>query len=273
MGNPVAHSKSPDIQHAFAAQTGQSLLYQRLLVETGEFDKALCDFKQAGGRGLNITVPFKLDAWRAMDQRTPRAELAGAVNTIWFDENGTIHGDNTDGIGLVRDLENNQVSISGSRLLMLGAGGAVRGVLGPLLDARPASITLCNRTHEKAVQLLSVFDAGDVLTAMPVSELAGRHFDLIINGTAASLANELIQLPDNIITPETHCYDMAYADSDTVFVQWAKEQGARQALDGLGMLVEQGAESFYIWRGIRPDTSPVIEQFKPALSRVSYTQK
>jgi shikimate dehydrogenase len=261
-GNPIAHSKSPEIHHAFAQQLSLQISYKRILVDPGSFKQALIDFKNAGGKGLNITVPFKLDAFNAVDERSARAEIAGAVNTILFDAHGKSLGENTDGTGLLNDLENHNIAITGKQLLILGAGGAVRGILAPLVEAEPDSITIVNRTHDKALQLLKDFSNNENISAIELEALAGKQFDLIINGTAASLHGEMIQLPEDIIKTGGNCYDIAYSDEDTLFVQWAKQHGAHQALDGLGMLVEQAAESFYIWQGIRPQTGPVIEMLR-----------
>lgn len=259
MGNPVAHSKSPQIHTAFAEQTQQTIFYQAILVEEGKFKEAIKEFHGQGGKGLNITVPFKGDAWEVADHRTSKAERARAVNTISFDD-GKIIGDNTDGVGLVRDLtSNHNVSINDKNILILGAGGAVRGILDPLFDGEPDKIVIANRTVSRAQELADTFsDRGDV-TACGFEELVGSTFDIIINGTSASLQGSVPQLPEGLLNANACCYDMMYSMSDTPFVSWAKAQGADKAFDGLGMLVEQAAESFFIWRGIRPETGSVIE--------------
>ena len=263
MGNPVAHSKSPHIHTAFAHHTQQSLQYDTILVgtKTGEFAQAVQTFQQTAGLGLNITVPFKQTAWNLVDIRQKRAERAEAVNTLWFDEQGRIIGDNTDGVGLVRDLtQNHDHQITDKRVLILGAGGAVRGILAPLLDKNPAQCVIINRTASKAATLVKLFaDLGNI--SMSTHDTL-QSYDLIINGTSASLHGELPALPDNILNKNSCCYDMMYANTPTPFLQWAKQQGALLAIDGLGMLVEQAAESFYLWRGVRPDTASVIKQMR-----------
>ncbi len=260
MGNPIAHSKSPLIHTAFAKQTGQILEYDAILVE-GDFAQAVQAFQASGGKGLNITVPFKQAAWTLADQRRERAELAGAVNTLWFDEQGRCIGDNTDGVGLVRDLtQNHGCQIEGRRVLILGAGGAVRGVLAPLLEAAPAHCVIANRTMSKAVTLAELFADFGNISAKPIDALQNKSYDLVINGTSASLQGELPPLPEGLLAEGAWCYDMMYAM--TPFLQWAQKQGAAFALDGLGMLVEQAAESFYLWRGVMPETVSVIQQIK-----------
>jgi shikimate dehydrogenase len=262
MGNPIGHSKSPLIHTEFARQTAQNLTYQALLVDSapGEFAKAVNQFRDHGGGGLNITVPFKQDAWQLATQRTSRAERAGAVNTLWFDSTGEIYGDTTDGVGLVRDiLQNHGGQIQARRVLILGAGGAVRGVIEPLLEQQPSCCMIANRTVAKAEELVQLFAPLGTLQAVTYGELAGQQFDLVINGTSASLQGELPPLPDTLLAENAWCYDMMYAKQATPFVTWGWQHGARQAIDGLGMLVEQAAESFFIWRGVRPNTAPVMQ--------------
>ncbi|EIJ43829.1 shikimate 5-dehydrogenase [Beggiatoa alba B18LD] len=269
VGNPIAHSKSPFIHAEFAKQTQQAISYEPLLIETnnGAFTQAIQAFQAQGGKGLNVTVPFKQEAWALVKQRSTRAERAGAVNTIGFDNQGNSWGDNTDGIGLVRDLtKNHGKSLNNQRILLLGAGGAVRGVLEPILQEKPACCVIANRTVEKAQTLARLFtDLGDI-SASSYTDLAGQQFDIIINGTSASLQGELPPLPDDIIPLKRGwCYDMMYSAQRTPFIQWALEHGAICARDGLGMLVEQAAEAFYLWRGVRPETEPVIELLKQRL--------
>jgi len=268
MGNPVAHSKSPLIHAAFAGQTGQVLQYKTILVGTkkpGEFAQAVQAFQAAGGKGLNITVPFKQSAWALANIRLERAERAGAVNTLWFDEQRQCIGDNTDGIGLVRDLtQNHGYQIEGQRVLILGAGGAVRGVLAPLLAAKPALCVIANRTVSKAETLVKLFAPLGNVTASTYNALQSKSFDLIINGTSASLQSELPPLPSGLLAEDGWGYDMMYAGTPTLFVQWAQKSGG-VALDGLGMLVEQAAESFYLWRSVKPDTTPVIQKVREQL--------
>ncbi|WP_419832442.1 shikimate dehydrogenase [Endozoicomonas atrinae] len=258
MGNPVAHSKSPVIHTLFADQTDQRLRYTAMLVDVDGFKKAIDEFFENGDLGLSITVPFKEEAWQLAEKRTSRAEKAGAVNTLWQDEHGQLHGDNTDGLGLVSDLkENNGVTIKGARVLILGAGGAVRGVLEPILSEQPAEVVIANRTRSKANTLVGLFP-GEAISANGFEDIEGR-FDLVINGTAASLQGEMPSIPGHVVDQNTCCYDMMYGAEETVFNRWCREQGAGKTIDGLGMLVEQAAEQFAIWRGVRPDTRNVLD--------------
>ncbi len=263
-GNPIAHSKSPMIHAEFAKQTGESISYERQLVEEGKFAEAAQEFFAAGGCGLNITVPFKLDAFAFADQLTERATLAGAVNTLKKLADGKMLGDNTDGAGLLRDITKNLGwKIEGKRVLVLGAGGAVRGVIAPLLAENPQRIVIANRTLSKAEELVQLFNSGKhaqeskVLRASSL-QIHARPFDIIINATSASLGGEMLQLSPTILAPNACCYDMMYSKELTPFLQWAKTHGA-QVADGLGMLVEQAAESFYLWRGVMPETKAVME--------------
>jgi len=263
MGNPVSHSKSPLIHQAFASQTFQAIKYQAILVAVGKFEAAVMAFREAGGKGLNVTVPFKEDAWKLAARRSPRAEIAGAVNTLSFATDGVIVGDNTDGAGLIRDLEHHSVAIADRHILILGAGGAVRGVLGPLLAHKPASVVIANRTLSRAEALVIEHKPYAGLSACTLEKLHGAgRFDLIINAISSGLQGELPPLPPTLISEQSCCYDMVYGDVEPVFVRWARQSGARLALDGLGMLVEQAAESFYIWRGVRPQTGPVIKMLR-----------
>lgn len=262
MGNPIAHSQSPRIHRLFAAQTGQSLDYHAQLVEPGGFMAAARAFQAAGGKGLNVTVPFKADAWVFADILSARAERAGAVNTLSFGPAG-VRGDNTDGPGLVRDLKiNHGYSLVGRRILLLGAGGAARGVLQPLLLEKPAQLVIANRTVNKALELTLRFSDLGPVTGCGLAELAGRQFHLIINATAAGLSDAVPSLPEGVLAAGGWCYDLMYGHEPTAFVRWGREHGATQSLDGLGMLVEQAAESFYLWRGVWPETRPVIETLR-----------
>jgi shikimate dehydrogenase len=270
MGNPISHSRSPQIHAQFARQTGERITYEAILVDHGGFENAVGNFQGCAGKGLNITVPFKEDAFRLVDQLSLRARRAQAVNTIKISQDGSLLGENTDGVGLVRDLGDNLgFSLKGKNILLLGAGGAVRGVLAPLLECRPAKITIANRTLSKAESLaISFADLGQ-LNASAFESLAenlSEPFDLIINGTSASLAGDLPPLPDGIVGGDTLCYDMMYAARPTPFMVWASAQGAGQIADGLGMLVEQAAESFKIWRGVAPETVPVITAIRAELN-------
>jgi shikimate dehydrogenase len=257
-GNPINHSKSPHIHRQFAEQTGQDMHYTKQMVNEGEFEQAAQDFFAQGGKGLNITVPFKLNAFEFAQKRTARAERAGAINTLARLADGTILGDNTDGIGMIHDMHNLGWELEGKRILILGAGGAVRGILQPLLEENPAQVVIANRTKSKAEELAKNFhDLGNV-QAQAFEQLTGEVFDIVINGTSASMQGELPPLPDNLLAANACCYDMMYGAEPTIFLRWAIERGAAQTADGLGMLIGQAAEAFYLWRQIRPEVIPVI---------------
>lgn len=259
IGNPIEHSKSPQIHTAFAAQTGQDLSYGRILGDLEDFEGELHDFFAEGGRGLNVTVPFKQRAFQCVDELGPRAEQARAVNTVIPLADGRLRGDNTDGVGLVTDLAcNHRFSFAGARILLLGAGGAARGVVGPLLENRPAQLLIANRTASRALSLAAAFATRGQVLGCGLAELAGREFDLIVNATAAGLHGEVPPLPDDCLAAGGWTYDMMYGNEPTAFVQWGRAHGAARALDGLGMLVEQAAEAFWLWRRVRPDTEAVI---------------
>jgi shikimate dehydrogenase len=265
IGHPVEHSRSPRIHALFARQTGQALRYEKLPAPLDDFAGTVRRFQAAGGRGANVTLPFKLEALALCDQASARARRAGAANTLSFTADGRILGDNTDGAGLLRDLTVNLgLSLAGLRILLLGAGGAVRGVLQPLLEAAPAALHIANRTPAKALVLAEDF-GGAPVEGGGYAELEGRQFDLIINGTSSGLAGELPPLPEDVLMPGGVCYDMLYGDTPTPFLRWAMAHGAGVSADGLGMLVEQAAESFQIWRGLRPDTLPVLKQLRAEL--------
>jgi shikimate dehydrogenase len=259
-GNPVAHSKSPAIHAAFALQTGQPIVYERRLAELDAFASTVRAFIREGGQGANVTVPFKLEACALADALSARAQAAGAVNTLSF-RDGVIFGDNTDGAGLVADIVSNaQQPIAGKRVLLLGAGGAARGVMLPLLDQQPAHILIANRTRATADALVAQFsqqqDHPDQIQAATFDEL-GAPFDIIINATSASLAGVALPLPPSLFGSDTLALDMMYGAQPTVFMQFAASHGARTR-DGLGMLVEQAAEAFFVWRGVRPDTQTLL---------------
>lgn len=263
MGNPVQHSKSPLIHTEFARQTGQKIYYQAILVEEGKFSDALAVFQQQGGKGLNITIPFKRAACEIADHLSVAARRARAVNTFWFDKNSKRFGDTTDGTGLIRDLvENCEISLAGEEVLILGAGGAVRGILDPVFDQKPERVVIANRTIAHAEEMAGAFSDRGIISVCRYEDLPGQQFHYVINGTAASLQGEVPPLPDDILAKDAFCYDMMYASEDTVFIKWARSHGAGRACDGLGMLVEQAAESFFIWHGIRPVTRPVIEMLR-----------
>jgi len=262
IGNPIEHSKSPQIHAAFARQTGQDIRYGRILGDLEEFEADVAAFVAGGGRGLNVTVPFKERAFRLADTSSARAQAAEAVNTLAVRDNG-LYGDNTDGVGLVRDLGCNHLfGLRGARVLLLGAGGAVRGVLHPLLDERPQRLVIANRTASKALALARAAGGRGAVTGCGLDELSGQRFDLIINGTAAGLAAQVPDIPDDCLADGGWTYDMMYGSRPTAFVEWGRAHGAARALDGLGMLVEQAAEAFYLWRGVRPDTGPVIASLR-----------
>ena len=265
-GNPIGHSKSPLIHRLFAEQTGQQLSYEALLAPLDGFTAFARDFF-ANGRGGNVTVPFKEQAYQLADSLTPRAQRAGAVNTLSKQDDGGLLGDNTDGAGLVRDLTVNAgVALKGKRILLLGAGGAARGVVAPILAENPQALVIANRTVEKAEQLAKLFaDLGPVVAAG--FDWLEAPVDLIINATSASLAGELPPISPSLIQPgHTVCYDMMYGKGLTAFNQWASEQGAARTLDGLGMLVEQAAEAFFLWRGVRPDSASVLAELRQQLA-------
>lgn len=263
MGNPVAHSKSPQIHAHFASETGQDLVYEALLVEPGQFSSAVSGFFRSGGKGLNITVPFKQEAWALAQQKSEHAALAGAVNTLLMNDEGVLQGHNTDGIGLVRDITQNHSGVlKGKSVLILGAGGATRGIVLPLLRENCNSLCIANRTLSKAQELVPLFAAYGEVRACGFDELPGQQFDWVFNATAASLQGELPPLPAGILKTGAWCYDLMYAKEPTVFCRWAQTQGAQQVLDGLGMLVEQAAESFWLWRGVRPRTDAVLKKLR-----------
>ncbi len=266
MGHPIAHSKSPFIHRRFAVDTGEPVAYDALLVEPGGFRDAVERFHAEGGRGLNVTIPFKEEAFALSGRRSDRAARAGAVNTLWFD-GAAVCGDNTDGVGLVRDLRRNlAVGIEGRSVLLLGAGGAARGVIGPLLDERPQRLVVANRTLSRAVALAGRFAGQGRVSAAALDTLPAGGFDLVVNATAASLAGDLPPLPRGTLRPGGVAYDTAYAARPTPFVEWGAGEGAALATDGLGMLVEQAAESFRLWRGREPRTGPVIEALRAHLA-------
>jgi shikimate dehydrogenase len=267
IGNPVEHSLSPAIHAEFARACGQDISYGRLFAPLDGFEAAALEFREGGGKGLNVTLPFKQEAWRLADTHTPGAAAAGAVNTLQF-EGGRIAGHNTDGTGLARDLKDNLgCDIRGRRILLMGAGGAVYGVMEPLLRELPELVVVANRTLEKAVKLVAHFEmlqkfAAHGVTALPYGALAGSRFDLVINATSTGLIDVMPPLPRDIFAPGALAYEMVY-NRRTLFMRFGTECGAR-AVDGLGMLVEQAAESFFIWRGVRPATKPVIEMLRKA---------
>jgi len=257
----------------FAKQCDQNISYQMMEVLPQNLDLDVKKFFESGGKGLNITVPHKQAVRQSTQFQTPRAELAGAVNTIVLMQDGSLLGDNTDGVGLLTDLTQNlNMSLQDTRILVLGAGGAARGILAPLLQQAPTELVIANRNIQRADQLVEEFMTLGSLSSVAFADIEAAPFDMVINATSASLQGEMPELPAGIIGENTLCYDMAYSNGDTVFTRWAKQQGAEQAVLGWGMLVEQAAESFFLWRGVRPDTKPVLEALlnpapKSALSK------
>lgn len=262
-GNPIAHSKSPQIHAAFAEQLHEPVRYDARLAPVDDFAGHWQAFMAEGGRGGNVTVPFKQQAATLADRLSERARLAGAVNTLIVAQEGAVVGDNTDGAGLLLDLERLQAPLAGARILVLGAGGAVRGVLGPLLAAGPSELIVANRTAEKATGLAELFKGHGRIDGCGFEAVKGR-FDLVINATSASLAGELPPLPEALFNEGALAYDMMYGAAPTVFLEWAGAHGVSCA-DGLGMLVGQAAESWYQWRGTRPDTAPVLAALRADL--------
>ncbi len=262
-GNPIKHSKSPDIHQHFALQTNQDISYERILAPLNAFETTLKTFFNNRGQGCNITVPFKQEAFMQVSLLTDRAERSGAVNTIIKTQDGKIKGDNTDGAGLLQDiLVNIGCEIKGKTILLLGAGGAVRGVLQPFIEQQPKQLHIANRTASKADILAKMFaDLGDISTSgyndIPNSM---DGFDIVINGTSTGLNNEIPPVSPSILNSNTLCYDMFYAQQDTAFITWAKSHGCQHTHDGLGMLVEQAAEAFSVWRGVRPDDTKALIQ-------------
>lgn len=263
MGYPVSHSRSPVIHRLFALQTSQDIQYELLQVTPEKLEQAVRQFQRTNGKGLNITVPHKRAVFRLCDQLSERASTAGVVNTLVFQE-GEVFGDNTDGIGLLRDLAVNLgITIDGANILILGAGGATSGITGPILEMRPRQLVIANRTIDKAQALVERFEKQGPISAcafnmVPVTE----PYDLIINATSASLHGETPPYPGAAISANTFCYDLSYGLTPTPFSLWARELGASNSVMGWGMLVEQAAESFHLWRDIRPDTAPVLKQMK-----------
>ena len=262
VGYPVAHSWSPFIHGLFARQVGHSITYSRLEVPPEALHERVVEFFAADGQGLNVTLPHKQAACLIARERTPRAEMAGAVNTLALRNDG-VFGDNTDGAGLIADLTRNlSFDLTGTRVLLLGAGGAARGVLGPLLEADPEYLEIANRSEERARELAREFSTLGTVHGCGFDAIANATFDLVLNATSASLQDTIPPIPPGVIGPTTLCYDMAYGKGDTAFTRWSKTAGAGRAETGWGMLVEQAAESFLVWRGVKPDTAPVIAAVK-----------
>ncbi|WP_029406545.1 shikimate dehydrogenase [Thiomicrorhabdus sp. Milos-T2] len=269
VGFPIGHSKSPLIHRLFAEQTQQDLVYEAILIDSEEtsFRWEVANLKNQGYKGLNITVPYKLDGFEFADKLSSRAQTAHAVNTYTFNEDGTISGENTDGIGLVNDIEiNGQTSFKDKKVLILGAGGAVQGILEPLLEKQPGLVHIANRTAKRAQVLGERFKTPTPITASGWEDIPEHTFDIIINGTSASLEGKLPPISDTVIGQDSLVYDMMYGAKPTIFMDWAKQaQPSCKTMDGLGMLVGQAAEAFYIWRGVRPETATIIKQVRETL--------
>jgi len=264
VGHPIAHSKSPRIHAAFARETAQDITYDAILAPLDGFAATVAAFRAAGGRGLNVTVPFKLQAYELASELTERAREAGAVNTLRFDGERTL-GDNTDGAGLVADVvQRLGIPLRGRRVLLMGAGGAARGVVGPLLRERPSALVIANRTVARADALAGAFAAQGPVRSASYAALAGMSFDVVINATSASLSGVVPPLPPGVFAPGALAYDMVYADRPTSFLRAAAQAGATTTVDGLGMLIAQAAEAFFLWRGVRPDMQPVIDLLRTA---------
>ena len=264
-GNPIKHSKSPFIHTLFANQTQQKMAYGIIEAPVDGFKEAIEGFFNDNAKGCNITAPFKEEAFQFAQKLTDRARLAGAVNTLKKTDDGLIIGDNTDGAGLVLDLKNNHVDLANARILLLGAGGAARGVCSSILAEKPAQLTIANRTFEKAQKLVSIFNQLGNVKAIEFDQLIGP-FDIIINSTSAGLHGSLPNISSSLIMPQTAIYDMTYNAQVTAFNAWAKENGARLTIDGLGMLVGQAAESFAIWRGVKPGAKQVLNELRQNLA-------
>lgn len=264
-GNPIKQSKSPFIHTAFAKETHQNIEYKSQLAELDGFKQAVEVFIKDGGKGANVTAPFKEEAMELCDVLSEHAKFSGAVNTLTF-KNGKIYGDTTDGVGLVNDLLSNQVVLENSRILLLGAGGASKGVVLPLLNQKPKHLTIANRTVSKAEAIAQQYDEQPV-NAMSFDDANQQEFDVIINATSAGLSGNGVPISEKIITKHTVCYDMTYGKELTPFLEMAKTLNAKKVIDGLGMLVGQAAESFYIWRGIRPETDNVLNQLRAELNK------
>jgi shikimate dehydrogenase len=265
-GNPIAHSKSPFIHLRFAQQLKIEHPYGRVLAPLDAFNETLDAFIAAGGKGCNVTVPFKEDAFARADELTERAALAGAVNTLKRLEDGRLLGDNTDGIGLLSDLERLAFIKPGYRVLLIGAGGAARGVLLPLLSL-DCAVTVTNRTFARAQELAALFAHTGSITARPMDALAGEAFDLIINATSSGINGEIPAIPSSLINLKVHCYDMFYQKGNTAFLTWCEQHGAKQRADGLGMLVAQAAHAVLLWHGVLPNITPVIDALKKELAQ------
>ncbi len=262
IGNPIAHSKSPLIHHAFAEQFGHNIHYSARLIAQDQLIAGVSQLIHEGFLGFNVTVPFKEAIWQWVAEKSERALLAGAVNTVMINKSGQHYGDNTDGVGLCHDLtQNHHIELTGKRILLLGAGGAAKGVIAPLLSHNPSQLTIANRTVSKAQQLTQQFAHLGQTDSTGFEDIEGAY-DIIINATSASLQGDMPPIPVTVINQHSICYDMMYSATDTVFMQWGRQHGAKKVIDGLGMLVEQAAEAYLLWHGVRPQTHPVIASLR-----------
>ena len=267
IGNPIEHSKSPDIHLLFADQTGEILSYEKIFAEENEFSQVVEDFFNNGGKGLNVTVPFKNLAYEIVDELSEYARHARAVNTIYRDNTGRFVGANTDGIGLLRDLKKTlRLQLLDKKILIVGAGGATQGIVEPLLNENPVELVIANRTPGKAEIIADQFKSFGNINYCALNEIPKQHFDLVLHATSAGLQGDNVALATEIIGPDTCCYDLLYSDQDTPFMRWAKKLNAKTVVDGFGMLLEQAAEAFYLWRGKRPDTGMAYHYFRPDLA-------
>ena len=267
IGNPIEHSKSPDIHLLFADQTGEILSYEKIFAEENEFSQVVEDFFNNGGKGLNVTVPFKNLAYEIVDELSEYARHARAVNTIYRDNTGRFVGANTDGIGLLRDLKKTlRLQLLDKKILIVGAGGATQGIVEPLLNENPVELVIANRTPGKAEIIADQFKSFGNINYCALNEIPKQHFDLVLHATSAGLQGGNVALATEIIGPDTCCYDLLYSDQDTPFMRWAKKLNAKTVVDGFGMLLEQAAEAFYLWRGKRPDTGMAYHYFRPNLA-------
>jgi shikimate dehydrogenase len=267
IGNPIEHSKSPEIHLLFADQTGENITYEKILADEDKFSQTVTEFFTEGGKGLNVTVPFKNAAYEFVDELSDYAEHAGAVNTIRINEDGKYIGENTDGIGLLRDLKKTlRIQIENKKILIVGAGGATQGIVEPLLNEKPSELIIANRTVQKADVIAKQFITFGNVKSSSLSNIPKQSYDLILHATSAGLQGSHVELAKEIIGPNTYCYDLLYSDQDTPFMQWAKQLDAKNVIDGFGMLLEQAAEAFYLWRGKRPDTAMAQHYFRPGLA-------
>ncbi len=268
IGNPIEHSKSPDIHLLFADQTGERLSYEKILTDKDNFSQVITKFFTNGGKGMNVTVPFKNDACEFVDELTEYAKHAGAVNTIYKNESGNFIGANTDGIGLLRDLKKIlRLQLLNKKILVIGAGGATQGIVEPLLKENPSELIIANRTVSKAEAITEQFKSFGKISSCSLTEIPKHSFDLVVHATSAGLQGNKVELPAEIIGSNTCCYDLSYSDQDTPFMQWAKNHNAGKVVDGFGMLLEQAAEAFYLWRGKRPDTGMAYHYFRPDVAQ------